>query len=537
MDTMIYTGMEAKHRKCAMLHGQRSGNNWYARSKTHELSLPIQGDTIPVYSRDKPYPYLGFMLNMNGDAYLEQRNGLITQFHTNMQRISQSPLPIAAKIEAINTILISKLSFYFANMHFPDNILYQIESCIVYEVRQWLALNNSSTRSCMFLPRKHGGLGILKASTLYYAKRVSFLLSVLNSDDQQVRESARYTFHLHMSKRKVPVANDDDPNFGGYTVGSDGRIVKQSKVNWARSDFVELNELCMRLNIQLELRNDTFHIVIDDGEGVSISFSDYRAVYAELKRVRIDNDLEYFEKLKNQGKLRREAMRHADMSCSNQHLINLDISDKLTQFVAKGRLQLLETQAMLAIYYPHIHDKHCPACGFSPDTTSHIMSSCPSFRNMYIERHDRAVNHLFDQIKRVKTSEGIVLLNNKCITGQRFGTYEFVAEHNKPDITIIDHQNKQTFIIEVSHPYDLFIEDCYKHKFDKYMPLCLDVQGTGHRCTIIVLVIGALGLVHRRYVSGLQRIGFSKTVAKAIAKYLSLSSMIGSRRIWRRRRR
>ena len=231
-------------------------------------------------------------------------------------------------------------------------------------------------------------------------------------------------------------------------------------------------------------------------------------------------------------------MHNADMSVSNQHLINLDINDKLTQFVTKGRLQLLETQAMLAIYYPQIHDNRCPACGFSPDTTSHIMSSCPVFRTMYIDRHDRAVNHLYAQIKRVKSSEGVVVLNNKCVTGQLYcGQHTFDAQHNKPDITIIDHVTQETFIVEVSHPYDLFLEDCYQHKFDKYMPLCLNIQNTGHRCTIIVLVIGALGLVHKRYVSGLQKLGFSKYVAKAIAKYLSLSSMIGSRRVWRRRRR
>ena len=63
------------------------------------------------------------------------------------------------------------------------------------------------------------------------------------------------------------------------------------------------------------------------------------------------------------------------------------------------------------------------------------------------------------------------------------------------------------------------------------MPLCLNVQNAGHRCTVIVLVIGALGLVHKRYVPGLQKLGFSKPVGKAIAKYLSISSMIGSRRI------
>ena len=140
-------------------------------------------------------------MNMDGNGYVEQRNELMTQCYANLRKISESPLPVSAKIEAINTILMSKISFYFSNMHFPDILLHNLESAIVYEVRSWLTLNNSSTRSFMFLPRKLGGLGILKPSTVYYAKRVSFMLSVLNSDDLQVRETARYTFRLHMGKR------------------------------------------------------------------------------------------------------------------------------------------------------------------------------------------------------------------------------------------------------------------------------------------------------------------------------------------------
>ena len=87
----------------------------------------------------------------------------------------------------------------------------------------------------------------------------------------------------------------------------------------------------------LEFRNDMYHIVIKSDEDVLISYSDYQAVYSELKRLRIESDLDYFTALINQGKLRRESMKNADMSVSNQHLVNLDINDKLTQFVTKGR--------------------------------------------------------------------------------------------------------------------------------------------------------------------------------------------------------
>ena len=123
-------------------------------------------------------------------------------------------------------------------------------------------------------------MGISKPSSIYYAKRVSFLLSVLNSDDPQVRQSARYSFYLHMEKCKVDTVPENELNFGGFGVSSNGRIIKQSAVNWARSDFVELNELSMRLKFQLEFKDDTFHIVTDSGEDIHISHNDHRSVYA-----------------------------------------------------------------------------------------------------------------------------------------------------------------------------------------------------------------------------------------------------------------
>ena len=196
------TGMQAKHRKCALVI-QRSGNNWYKRSNTHRLQLVLQGDNIPVYNREQPYTYLGHSVNMNGSAYRSQLDDITYNFENNPQKISSSPLPIAAKLEAVNAILISKLNFYFCNIQFTEKLLKLFENKIVQEVRHWLALNNSCTRAFMFLPRCQGGLGLVKPATMYHAKHVTFLLSLLNSDDPKVKDSARAAFHLHMSKRKV----------------------------------------------------------------------------------------------------------------------------------------------------------------------------------------------------------------------------------------------------------------------------------------------------------------------------------------------
>ena len=107
--------------------------------------------------------------------------------------------------------------------------------------------------------------------------------------------------------------------------------------------------------------------------------------------------------------------------------------------------------------------------------------------------------------------------------------------HTKPDLCIVDRERQACTIVEVSVPYDAFVEECYQGKFDKYLPLCEQIQNTGFNCMICVLIVGALGSVHRRVISGLQMTGIAKSRAKSIARYMSVCAMIGFSIVWRQR--
>ncbi|KAL8571629.1 hypothetical protein ACOMHN_055823 [Nucella lapillus] len=52
--------------------------------------------------------------------------------------------------------------------------------------------------------------------TLYSAKHLSFRLSVLNSDEEQVPDAARSSLALHMQKSKVSEATATDNAFCGF---------------------------------------------------------------------------------------------------------------------------------------------------------------------------------------------------------------------------------------------------------------------------------------------------------------------------------
>ena len=534
---MTYTGMAVKHRKCALLHGQRSGNNWYSKSKTNRLVLEIQGDQIPKYPRNKTYTYLGHDINLDANGGESQMKGLITEFEEKINKIDNSPLPVSAKLNAVNIICMSQMNFYFCNLVFTEKVLKQMEDMVVRKVRQWMDLNNSSTRCFMFLPRRKGGLGLIKPATMYQSKKVSFMLAVLNCDDPQVRATARGSLELHMSKRKVLETDDPErPNFAGYMLGGPGRLAKGSKVNWGRSDFVDLCEMCNRIGIKLIKVNGDYKVVIPQDDEVEFVSNDHKLVYSNLKHTAIEKDVVLWKEKVNQGRLARETHDHADMSLSNQHLVLLGLSDRMVQFVVKGRLQLLETQCMLNIYYPDLHTKSCPSCHHPTDTTSHVLNGCMTHRQHYIARHDRTVDHIHSQISEMPEHKNTTILKNKIVNQNVFPSGNFDnINHTKPDILIVNNSKKRVYIIEVSHPFDVFIETCYQSKFAKYMPLSLAIQDAGYRCTIIVLIIGSLGHVHKRFVPGLKMIGLKQQKAKAIAKYLSVSAMIGSYRVWRRR--
>ena len=218
------------------------------------------------------------------------------------------------------------------------------------------------------------------------------------------------------------------------------------------------------------------------------------------------------------------------MSCSNGHLTNSALTDHLTRFVVKGRLQLLETNAVNNTYYPEHYQRRCTLCSFHTDTNSHALNGCRKLRGLYIERHDRCVELVLRELHKSVLTEYCEVFTNESVVFQGLNT-----NTSKPDICFIDHAHSVAFIVEVSNPFDSFIDPCYHHKFHKYTPLHAKLSEAGFHTRIVVLIIGSLGTVHRHVVPGLTLLGLSKRASKGLARYLSISVMIGSRRAWARR--
>ena len=100
----------------------------------------------------------------------------------------------------------------------------------------------------------------------------------------------------------------------------------------------------------------------------------------------------------------------------------------------------------------------------------------------------------------------------------------FITTNRRPDITIIDSDTRQVFLVEIALPFDTFIGETYQTKFEKYLPLAREINQFGFQTK----VIGSLGNVHKNFVSGLIKLNISRAIAKSLAKYCSISTIIGS---------
>ena len=181
--------------------------------------------------------------------------------------------------------------------------------------------------------------------------------------------------------------------------------------------------------------------------------------------------------------------------------------------------------------------KNCKLCNFHSDTVSHIMNGCNKLKKAYQERHNRLVNIIHDKITTF--NPGCEIIKDKPLRPEYFeenlSNVHFTTRSVRPDICIIDREEKTVNLVEVSVPFDAHINQCYQTKFEKYLPLSLEINSMGYYAKVIVLIVGSLGYVHQRFPTGLQKLKFSKRESKFMAKYCSISSIIGSHRVWKMR--
>ena len=101
---------------------------------------------------------------------------------------------------------------------------------------------------------------------------------------------------------------------------------------------------------------------------------------------------------------------------------------------------------------------------------------------------------------------------------------DHVIEHRRPDIVVIDKDNKRALLIDIAVPPDATVEEKEQEKMDRYQDLARELKRLRKVETkIIPIVVGTLGTVAK----GLEK-NFKKARSNATVELLQKAALLAS---------
>ena len=191
----------------------------------------------------------------------------------------------------------------------------------------------------------------------------------------------------------------------------------------------------------------------------------------------------------------------------------------------------------------------CRMCGEREETIAHIVSECQKLaqREYKSWRHDKvaAVIHWYlckkfgfecddKYYNHIVTRENRVLENDEVLLLWDFSIQtETRIDHKKPDIMLKNKKEKTCQIIDVACPFDTRVKQKEEEKLDHYNELKYQIlkmwKDEVKNVAIIPVVIGALGVVSKRFKSYIAALDFDPGVQP-----LQKACLIGTARIVRK---
>ena len=86
--------------------------------------------------------------------------------------------------------------------------------------------------------------------------------------------------------------------------------------------------------------------------------------------------------------------------------------------------------------------------------------------------------------------------------------------------------------MDVTCPYDVYMEESFREKISKYEDLRREVSEFYEETVIYPILIGSTGLVHKQINNFLMKCKLPEITAKGLCKWMSNSNIIFARNIW-----
>jgi hypothetical protein len=175
----------------------------------------------------------------------------------------------------------------------------------------------------------------------------------------------------------------------------------------------------------------------------------------------------------------------------------------------------------------------CRICGTEGEKIEHIISSCTVLaQTEYKKRHDifAKIIHMnlavkFNLLK--DTQPHYIYKPESCLENDNYKLYfdrtvltDIHIQHNRPDIIILNKQQKQAYLLDIAVPNSHNITQTYNTKINKYLELSVAMRNLWclEKISILPFIISATGIVPQSLFKNLKILDLENTLVVEIQK-------------------
>lgn len=461
-----HMGLKLNIPKCATLN--------MIKGMPSSTAFNIQASNLPILMKDDLYKHLG-----TPTGFFQQllKTNPMDTLKNNVRKIHESNLAQWQKLDAVRTFIIPCLDFILTNGFVSRTSLKQLDQEIRKYAKRWLHLPKHASNELIYIPLKYGGAGLTQLVRLQEIATIAYENQLLNSPDPVVNRLAREEIQTTTSKRVRRIANlEDQATYLNGWLEGDFNNTSNDAASTTTKVRIATRSLNYNLNNKIEW-TVTNNAISLSHQGNTIQANHTKKVLKQL------NGLTQLAKLtakRNQGRVTNVAYLNNQ---SNHYLRDGNyISFADWRFIHRARLQLLNLNGNTK---ENNQDKRCRRCGYAIETQPHVLNHCHHHSRTIQIRHNAVLRRLINGGTYNTTS--MVYINQ---------TIPNSGSTARPDITIIDDQDRSCNIIDVCISYENRRE-AFLHarriKEEKYSELKRIMEERGYRTNVEAFVIGSLG--------------------------------------------
>ncbi|XP_023219816.1 uncharacterized protein LOC111621798 [Centruroides sculpturatus] len=499
-----WAGMRFKPSKCATLSvigTQRTAKN---------TIFNLQDSQLPSLNPDDTYRHLGVP---TGFATHPTDLRIYDKITNDISQLDRSKLAPWQKIDALNTILLPRLSYHLLVGSNPKKPLHKLDRHINKHVKKWMNLPQRASTEIVNIPHDYGGANVLPCYTLAAISQVTQAMHLLTSKDPTICTLA-ISFLRDVVKKRIyrdPSLEDVCKYLNGSMDDEFGSKSYDISSMWTRLR-IATRRLRKSINCGWIPVGNTITITCDDNPINRSSCT--RILSSKIKAALLTRLL----RKPDQGK----AFRIISTNPTSSHFLR---NGNYTTF-ADWRIV---HRARLSVVPLHGHrwfgntSTKCRRCNFPKETLAHVLNHCARNLHLATRRHNNVLSRLHQAIR----PDNLRILVNQQVPG--------FDDRCRLDLVIINDSAKTATIVDVSIPFENGQEAfniARQTKIDKYRPLTNYFRSQGLDTVCDAFILGSLGGYDHHNTSILQRLGISRKYSSTMARLMVSDTIRWSREIY-----